>query len=204
MSLEQIQVGCNHCGASFVATPTRTFLGFQRITCPNCRGQIIYPLTSGFRAAYWTIAILMLLLTINAFGSGGYAYPGGIALAVLYAVYSDWTLRKRIGVTDFSTTPPRLYEAPEASLPSKFACAACNSSIPSEAKFCPECGVKQNPAPPVADAIENPSVEEKMAQYGITHDGSQYCFGSYRYDRLQDAINYARLQRAPAKRYKCK
>lgn len=105
MSLEQIKVGCDHCGSSFVATPTRTFLGFQRITCPNCRAKIIYPLTSGFRVTYWVIAILMLLYAINAFMSGGYAYPGGIGLAVLFAIYRDRTLRKRIGTTDFSSAP---------------------------------------------------------------------------------------------------
>ena len=95
MSLEQTQIECDHCGSSFVTTPTRTFLGFQRFTCPNCHKKIIYPLTGGFRVTYWVIAILMLLFAINAFGSGGYAYPGGVGLAIFYAIYKDWTLRKR-------------------------------------------------------------------------------------------------------------
>jgi len=204
MSLEQIEAGCDLCGFSFVATPTRTFLGFRRITCPNCHAKIIYPLTSGFRFTYWVIAIVMLLYAIIAYRSGGYAYPGGIGLAVLFAIYRDWTLRRRIGATDFSPAQHRLYQQAEALFPSTFACPACNSSIPSEAKFCSECGVELKPALSVSNAVEELSAEQKMAQFGITHDGSKYCFESYKYDRLQDAINYASRQRAKETPYKCR
>jgi hypothetical protein len=31
----------------------------------------------------------------------------------------------------------------------------------------------------------------EMARFGITHDGRGYCYGEYRYDRLEDAIAYA-------------
>jgi len=34
-----------------------------------------------------------------------------------------------------------------------------------------------------------------MAEFGIVYDGRQYRYGPYRYDRLDDAIDYARLQR---------
>lgn len=33
-----------------------------------------------------------------------------------------------------------------------------------------------------------------MAELFIAYDGRQYQYGSYRYDRLEDAVNYARLQ----------
>jgi hypothetical protein len=36
---------------------------------------------------------------------------------------------------------------------------------------------------------------EKMASLGITFDGRQYHYGSRRYQRLADAVTYARLQR---------
>jgi hypothetical protein len=32
-----------------------------------------------------------------------------------------------------------------------------------------------------------------MAELGVTFDGRQYRFQDYRYDRLEDAIAYARL-----------
>lgn len=35
-----------------------------------------------------------------------------------------------------------------------------------------------------------------MEQLGITYDGNQYCFHSYRYDRLSDAVAYASRQRS--------
>jgi hypothetical protein len=34
-----------------------------------------------------------------------------------------------------------------------------------------------------------------MRQLGITLDGVRYAFGAYRYDRLEDAMAFARLQR---------
>ncbi len=38
--------------------------------------------------------------------------------------------------------------------------------------------------------------ERVMAELSITHDGRRYYCAGYRYDRLQDAVNYARLQRS--------
>ena len=38
--------------------------------------------------------------------------------------------------------------------------------------------------------------ERLMAELAITFDGTQYQYSSYRYDRLDDAVNYARKQRA--------
>jgi len=35
-----------------------------------------------------------------------------------------------------------------------------------------------------------------MAELSITHDGRRYYYAGYRYDRLEDAVNYARLQRS--------
>lgn len=37
--------------------------------------------------------------------------------------------------------------------------------------------------------------ERVMAELSITHDGRRYYYAGYRYDRLEDAVNYARLQR---------
>ena len=41
-----------------------------------------------------------------------------------------------------------------------------------------------------ADATD---ARQLMAQLGITFDGSQYRFGSRSYERLDDAVDYARL-----------
>jgi len=39
-----------------------------------------------------------------------------------------------------------------------------------------------------------PKQIEEMERYSITFDGEKYQFGEYRYDKLEDAISYARSQ----------
>jgi hypothetical protein len=53
-------------------------------------------------------------------------------------------------------------------------------------------------APPsVAKRDETlPERERLMAEFSIAFNGRHYLYGSYRYDHLSDAVNYARLQRA--------
>lgn len=43
------------------------------------------------------------------------------------------------------------------------------------------------------------SDSELMAEFGISFDGERYHFQSYRYDKLSDAVNYARIQRSRVK-----
>ena len=42
-------------------------------------------------------------------------------------------------------------------------------------------------------AADTTDARQLMAQLGITFDGSQYRCGSRSYERLDDAVNYARL-----------
>ena len=62
---------------------------------------------------------------------------------------------------------------------------------------------------PVSDAEEHadqqaggqtPPSDDLMLQLGITHDGARYRYQDYAYERMADALNYARLDRARAKR----
>ena len=39
-----------------------------------------------------------------------------------------------------------------------------------------------------------PEAIDEMARFGITFNGEKYIFGGYRYDKLSDALNYAKLQ----------
>jgi len=59
--------------------------------------------------------------------------------------------------------------------------------------------------PDVGPVVKKPIVETNQAEqdlYGISYDGERYCFRSYKYDRLQDAINYAKLVKAKDDMYK--
>lgn len=204
MALEQIHASCDHCGNRFVAMPTRTFLGFQRLICPKCSGKTIYPLTTGFRITYWILAALMLLFIANAFNSGGYAYPGGVGLAILFAIYKDWRLRAKVQDIDVVHSSSGLTPNFEQTPANRQHCASCNHSIPTSSKFCPECGFKVIAEKSNAALEPTRTPEELMVAFGISHDGSKYCYETYKYDRLQDAINYASLQKSRVKPFKCK
>ena len=147
MSLDPIQVQCDQCGSSFIAAPHRTFLGFQRLNCQNCQAKIVYPLTAGFRITYWAIAVLMLLFAVNAFKSGGYAYPGGLGIAVLFAIYRDWALQKKTQTTPLQSAPRYSNRITASNSPATSTCASCNYTAPVQVKFCPECGAKIVPEP---------------------------------------------------------
>jgi hypothetical protein len=56
--------------------------------------------------------------------------------------------------------------------------------------------------PPLPAEVELPDASERelMASLAITFVDGVYHFGPYRYDRLDDAVNYARLQRLQARR----
>jgi len=52
------------------------------------------------------------------------------------------------------------------------------------------------PLAPEQVEIPDPAQREMMASLGISFVEGVYHFGPYRYDRLSDAVNYARLRRA--------
>jgi hypothetical protein len=50
---------------------------------------------------------------------------------------------------------------------------------------------------PIWTAPDEPTEEERqvMKELDVTFDGRYYRYSDYRYDRLADAVNYARLKR---------
>lgn len=40
-----------------------------------------------------------------------------------------------------------------------------------------------------------PSDTQQMEEHGIAFDGERYAYGEYKYDRLSDAISYAKIQK---------
>ena len=40
------------------------------------------------------------------------------------------------------------------------------------------------------------SDEELMAEFGISREDDQYLYGSYKYEKLEDAVNYAKAQKS--------
>ena len=66
-------------------------------------------------------------------------------------------------------------------------CQHCAEQILPAALVCRFCGRDVAAAP----ALDEPA---QMAELGVTRDGAMYRFGDYRYERLQDALDYARMQ----------
>lgn len=52
------------------------------------------------------------------------------------------------------------------------------------------------PAPALKSDATLPEPERSMAELFIAFNGRHYFYGSYRYERLADAVSYARLQRS--------
>lgn len=95
MALTPIHMTCSTCKHQFKALPKRSFLGFQKVTCPACGQQSTHPLTSGYRTAYWVILILISLSLINTLAQGRFGFPGLVAFAMAFALYKDHSLRKQ-------------------------------------------------------------------------------------------------------------
>ena len=96
MALAAIDAICPHCEARFNALPKRTFLGFQKFVCPECKKNVVYPLTTGYRTTYWVLFVLMVLSIIGAFSRGEYGVPGGLGIAVAIALIRDRSIKIRV------------------------------------------------------------------------------------------------------------
>lgn len=57
-----------------------------------------------------------------------------------------------------------------------------------------DCAVPSRPEEWLERPVPGQADQEIMAQFGIGFEGWRYRFGEYRYDRLADALNYARSQ----------
>lgn len=98
MALSPLRVTCPECQDTFTETPTRSFLGFQKISCPSYRKNLTYPLTSGFRTTYRVLAILMVLMLLANLSQGKVGFPGMIGIAMCYALFRDWHIRKELSI----------------------------------------------------------------------------------------------------------
>jgi len=98
MALSEINAICEKCGIKFRATPKHSFLGFQKLTCTseNCKEKFIYPLTSGYRITYWILFILMIIISFDSLSNGNATFPGGFGLAIMFALFRDISLKKKI------------------------------------------------------------------------------------------------------------
>jgi len=108
MALPEIAAICRQCHETFHQQPKRSFLGFQRLKCPRCSREVMYPLTSGYRITYWIFVGLMVLVVAAALAQGQVASPGLIGIAMMWALYEDSRLRREIAKAEGAATTARV------------------------------------------------------------------------------------------------
>jgi DNA-directed RNA polymerase subunit RPC12/RpoP len=70
-------------------------------------------------------------------------------------------------------------------------CPWCAETILAAAKICKHCGKEVPPLPSSNKGVGTDV--ERMKEYGITFDGERYAYGNYKYDKLSDAVSYAKV-----------
>lgn len=98
MALPPVNANCAHCATNFTAQPKRSFLAFQKLTCPVCNKVTKYPLTAGYRNIYWGLAILTVLSFLAKF-SQGEVKMGGLGVLAMLILFRDGTIRNRTDPT---------------------------------------------------------------------------------------------------------
>jgi DNA-directed RNA polymerase subunit RPC12/RpoP len=102
VALPAINAKCPNCGREFRAVPKRSFLSFQKMRCPSCTKDVVYPLTKGYRIIYWAILALMLVAVVVNYTNGQPTYPGLLGFAALIALVEDARIRKAASVRSVS------------------------------------------------------------------------------------------------------
>jgi hypothetical protein len=100
MALTTIDAVCSHCRTRFNSLPKRTFLGFQKFSCPECKEDVVYPLTPGYRMTYWILFALMMFSITSALAHGKFGVPGVLGIAVVIALIRDWRIKNRVAAND--------------------------------------------------------------------------------------------------------
>jgi len=95
MPLSEFEAQSQYCSIKFRQVPKKSFLGFQKVKCASCEKKTAYPLTSGYRTIYWVLLVLMILGIIGNISEGGFAFPGGFGIAIIFALIRDSSIKKK-------------------------------------------------------------------------------------------------------------
>lgn len=97
MALSPIDAFCTNCHSKFNQAPEQSLFGFQKLSCPKCQEQLLYPLTNGYRIAYWLVFAYIALFIIKALADGELvSYSGWLCLAVGFVPVADMSISYRL------------------------------------------------------------------------------------------------------------
>ena len=88
MNTRLTAVNCPHCANAFEAGAQRTFLGFQKFSCPSCLQGFKGPLTPRRRILYWSLLAVAAVATWQWPPATG-ARPSIFAILMAIAVLAD-------------------------------------------------------------------------------------------------------------------
>jgi len=119
MSLSAISAKCDKCGSQIQEIPKRTLFGFRKIICQKCQTVNHYPMTGGYRIAFWVMFVWMIFYTVRQIDRLGIGYiiktsdgplfvqalaelaiPVLIVSGLAYGIFKDSALRKKIRITE--------------------------------------------------------------------------------------------------------
>lgn len=95
---------CPHCGHSFSGVAKKSFLGFQKFSCPNCSKEFTYPLFRGYRITYWILLAVALGFMLSSGGRPNIFFVL-MSIAVMVDAYKLWERMKTDPVQESSVTP---------------------------------------------------------------------------------------------------
>lgn len=90
------KVVCENCGLPIDGKPWKTFLGFQKYTCPSCNKNTLYPLTRTYRVIYWCCFAVGCIAFLSYVSQGEIPVPGLLGVATAVALVRDYQLRKKL------------------------------------------------------------------------------------------------------------
>ena len=98
MSFDTDEVICTECKSRFrlAAKPKRSFLGFPKLFCPQCKQSFLYPLTSGYLFFYWLMVALMIVVGAYVISQGGTPIPGFVAIAIVFALFKNSSIKRKL------------------------------------------------------------------------------------------------------------
>jgi hypothetical protein len=96
VALAAIDARCTSCGLEFRKVPKKSFLAFQKMRCPYCSKDLVYPLTKGYRIIWWTVVALMLVVVIVNASNGRASYPTLLGFAAVFALVEDARIRRAL------------------------------------------------------------------------------------------------------------
>ncbi|HXA46819.1 MAG TPA: hypothetical protein VNW52_04260 [Burkholderiaceae bacterium] len=83
-----IAVQCTSCQHLFNGVPRKSFLGFKKFSCPECKKKFLLPLYTGYRIFYWIVLLCFIGFQVSGQSNGQPSiFTVLMAIAIVYDIY---------------------------------------------------------------------------------------------------------------------